>query len=98
MASVIQLKVFLTRKNRQEDPGIDRRLLILDNINFYDLHCILQISFGWCGVGLHEFRDFFDQEDLICNDYDAENGSHGMIYHSQLYNIKGYLKPNALIT
>lgn len=98
MTSVIQLKVFLSKRDRQSDPGIYRRLLIMDNINFYDLHCMIQIAFGWRGAGLHEFRDFFDPDDLICNDFDHPWGAHGTVYDSQLYPVKGFLRPNALLT
>jgi hypothetical protein len=59
---------------------------------------MIQISYGWCGVGAHEFKDFFDPDDLICNDFDSQDGAHGRIYNSQLYPIKGYLKQNTLLS
>jgi len=96
MASVLQLKVFLSTQDRHNDPGIYRRIQVLDNITFYDLHCIMQIAMGWCGSGFHEFRDLYDKNDIICNDFDYSSGPYGMIYDSQEYPIKGFLKHNSL--
>ena len=95
--AIIQLKIFLTKKDSQADPGIFRRLLVPDHVNFYDLHTMIQISYGWCGVGGHKFTDFFDSEDIICDDFDFEDGVHGRVYHSLRYPVKGYLKHNALL-
>jgi len=96
MSSVLQLKLVLTTQNRLNDPGIYRRIQVLDTINFYELHCILQIAMGWSGVGSHEFRDLYDNSDIICNDFDYSSGPYGMVYDSQGYPVKGFLKHNSL--
>jgi hypothetical protein len=68
----------------------------MDNINFFELHCILQVATGWEGIGPHEFTDLFMPEDVICDNYDYSDGVHGKIFDSKEYPIKGYLQHNSL--
>jgi len=96
MSKVLQLKVFLTTNNRQDELGMYRRIQVLDNISFFDLHCILQIAVGWEGIGFHEFKDLFLPDHVICDNFDYPDGPHGKIFNSQEYLIKGYLIHNSL--
>ncbi|NJO91493.1 MAG: plasmid pRiA4b ORF-3 family protein [Chloroflexia bacterium] len=96
MPGILQLKVFLTTNNRYDNFGMYRRIQVMDNISFFELHCILQVAVGWEGIGLHEFKDLFIPDLVICDNYDYPEGAHGSVFDSQGYKIKGYLRHNSL--
>lgn len=46
----------LTLTLRHIDPVTWRCVSVSDQLNFVDLHCLIQILFGWTGMHLFEFR------------------------------------------
>lgn len=52
MSQVLQLKIVL----RNIDPPLWRRVEVVDNITFYELHYVIQISMGWWNEHLFEFK------------------------------------------
>ena len=59
-------------------PPVWRRIIIPNQINFYDLHQIIQISFGWENFHLHDFSfpetklRIIPQNDSCFGDYGYE--------------------------
>ncbi len=50
--SLYQIKITLTGSK----PPIWRRLIVKDNIRLDELHAVLQITMGWSGYHLHQYR------------------------------------------
>lgn len=48
----LQLKITLLHAR----PPIWRRILVADNLTFWDLHCAIQDAMGWTNSHLHEFQ------------------------------------------
>ncbi len=96
MAAVLQLRVFLVPHRGCADPGIFRRLLVADTLTFYQLHCILQLSFGWTNSHCHQFESPFEPNLSITNlgeSYDETE----RITDSRKVKIRPYLHENAFM-
>ena len=40
-------------------PPVWRRLVVPENISFYDLHRVIQLVFGWEDMHMHIFEESF---------------------------------------
>lgn len=67
MQKILQLKVFIVGQPECYNPGIKRVLQVPYKIRFYDLHCIIQLAFGWKEPVDHSFRLIFQKEPVISN-------------------------------
>ncbi len=96
MAAILQLRVFLVPHRGWAGPIIFRTLLVPDILTFYQLHCILQLSFGWTNSHCHQFESPFEPNVSITNlgeSYDATE----KIIDSRKVKIRPYLHLNAFI-
>lgn len=65
---IFQLKMTL----KGSKPPIWRRVEVRDSMNFYELHQVLQVAFGWGGFLLHGFQ--IKRSNGVNLDYDTSVG------------------------
>ena len=54
-------------------PPVWRRLVVPENISFYDLHRVIQLVFGWEDMHMHIFEAPQDRFEIVANSKDAYN-------------------------
>ena len=52
-------------------PPVWRRLVVPENISFYDLHRVIQLVFGWEDMHMHIFEAPQDRFEIVANSKDA---------------------------
>ena len=66
-ANILQLKITL----KHIDPPIWRRVEVKDDITFYELHHIIQITMGWWNAHLFEFKIGSNRIGITEDDWDT---------------------------
>jgi hypothetical protein len=95
--AILQIKVFLSGERSFPDPGIYRTLQIPNDLDFYQLHCILQLAMGWTNSHCHEFRDLFRTNVVFNNMTHYQEQDMPQCIDSRSIKIKDYLKENAFM-
>ena len=52
-------------------PPVWRRLVVPENISFYDLHRVIQLVFGWEDMHMHIFEAPQNRFEIVANSKDA---------------------------
>jgi len=95
--AILQIRGFLSGERHFPDPHIYRIIQVPDEITFYQLHCLLQLSFGWTNSHCHEFRDIFKQQAVFTNMIHSWEQDMPKAVDSRKVKIKEYLLENAFM-
>jgi len=94
MPKVLQLQISL---QVLPQPDIQRVLLIPDDINFFELHCIIQLAFGWTNSHSHEFRIPGKAKEVIGNILNMEEADMPKVLDSRKIKVREFLKTGSVI-